>query len=44
MGIQFTNNLVSLGDIDGIITDYKFSDEIKKKYSDTEFIEVDLGK
>lgn len=40
VGIQFTNNLVSLGDIDGIITDYKFSDEIKKKYSDTEFIEI----
>ena len=33
-------NLFDLNDVDAIITDYVFSDEIKDKYKDTEFIEV----
>ena len=33
-------NLFTLGDIDGVVTDYIFSDEVKKRYSDTEFFEA----
>lgn len=40
VGVQLPNNIVSLGDIDGIITDYIFPDEIKEKFGNTEFIEV----
>lgn len=37
---NFKENLFDLNSVDGIITDYKFSDEIKQKYKNTEFIEV----
>ena len=40
VGVSFKMNLFDLSHVDGIITDYKFSDEIKSKYKDTEFIEV----
>ncbi len=40
IGNTMPNNLVSLDGIDGIITDYIFSDDIKKEFSKTKFIEV----
>lgn len=40
IGNTMQNNLVSLDDIDGIITDYIFSNDIKNKFINTAFIEV----
>lgn len=40
VGVGFKMNLFDLSHVDGIITDYQFSDEIKSKFKDTKFIEV----
>ena len=32
---------IQLSEIYGIVTDYKFSDEVKEKYKNTQFIEVE---
>jgi len=34
------NVLMTVNDVDAIITDYRFSDEFKAKYNNTEFVEV----
>lgn len=41
VGFKGNQNLFDLSHVDGIITDYKFDDEFKEKFKDTEFIEVD---
>lgn len=38
---SFSINHFTLGEIDGIITDYTFEQEIKNKYNNCEFIEVE---
>ncbi len=35
------NYWLELSEVDGIVTDFKFSDEVKEKYKNTQFIEVD---
>lgn len=37
---DFKENLFDLNSVTGIITDYAFSDEVKAKYKNTEFIEI----
>lgn len=44
VGVNRLNNLVSFSEIDGVVTDYIFSDETKKKFSNVKFIEVNMGK
>ena len=40
LDLDFKKNAFTFADINGIITDCIFSDEMKEKYSDFEFIEV----
>ena len=37
---SFNRNIFTFADIDGVITDCVFSDEVKEKYKNTEFLEV----
>ena len=40
INVNVTKNIFSLDNVDGVITDYVFSDDVKKKYPHTKFIEA----
>ena len=40
VGGNFNKYLGTFSDVDKVITDYRFSDNIKQKYTDTEFVEI----